>query len=203
MLISLDLWGTVISGNPEFSEKRYELIGNFFDDELPISYNEVVLKKNWYEVKKEADFLVENFGVQPDLHTLWAKLFSNLGIKLNNFNKIKEFNSLYQSLFLKYPPFFLNGCDYLKNNSNLCISSNTLFTQGKTLNKFLQSRGVNLPSKYSDCLNYSKPHSKMFWNTAYHIGDNSLTDGACEKYGIKFCNVNLKNAKQWVEELKN
>ena len=49
---------------------------------------------------------------------------------------------------------------------------------------------------FSDIVGVSKPNGKMFTfktNPKIHIGDNPITDGACEKYGIKFININDAN----------
>ena len=174
MKISLDFWNTICISNPEFSKARKLLCREYnVDIELINNY-----KQSYLELEKQ--------GVH-----IYRDSFMN--INLFNKEKYYAFLSDMNQLFLKYSPLpiykdvildILN----LKGDHQIYICSNTGLIHGDILYQYIWNE-LEIPKhmcKFSDQLGIAKPNKSMFFDTDWHIGDNEITDGGCQNYGIKF-----------------
>lgn len=89
--ISLDLWGTLITANPRFSEKRLEMFRKMSDKSESAILG--VLKSN-----------KETYGdTAVSTEFIFDLLKKNLGIPLS----ISAIMEAYYALFIQYPPFLI------------------------------------------------------------------------------------------------
>ncbi len=187
-LITFDLWGTLITNNPEFAVKRNEL---FHKHEL--GFTELKTSKSIFNSD-----IIEKYGIHVDRKLVYIDAFKNVDITIDEINEIIQKTD---ELFLKYPPLLIYKDTVTVLNMlidrgyTLGVCSNTLLVYSDVLKRCLCNalNGYNLffNMKFSDVTGYSKPHKEMFFADAkYHVGDNVLTDGACEQYGIKFIKIN-------------
>lgn len=189
--ISYDVWGTLLKSNPDFKMHQSDLAHQFSG----INPEDFLVMKD--VIKKEFDTIVEQTGIQPDRVEAYRRIFPDLSIK-----EINSFIYYSDKLFLAYPPELIPDSrqlmwDYLQEGFTPVISSNTVFIHGDVLGKIIWEE-FHIPMcqcNFSDILGVSKPNEKMFnfkIKPTMHVGDNPITDGACEKFGIKF--INIKDA---------
>lgn len=193
--ISFDLWVTLIAGNPQFKKEKCSLIRRYFA--LDLSDEEIL------EAFKRADLLLdkiqEKFLIQPEYYTAWSVVLNEIGLKCTTSAKIKSFLRIYNQLFLEYPPILLDDAQALFKklleikHLEICLLSNTILVQGKTLDKFIKTTVLKeVKAFYSDTY-YPKPDERAFKNLGIkpflHVGDNLIADGSCEDFGIEFYQV--------------
>lgn len=180
MMISIDLWGTLIKSSPTFQIRKLKLFNEYFDD------SDAHILRMIHETKIQLNSIIEVTGWQPELMIIWTLLFSKLKLRTGktvNWNLISEFNERYQDLVYNDPPIDYSDitAEYVKKLSelgDLRISSNTMFIEGDTLYNILERRYgalLTICAKFSDIERVAKPHLLMF-NSTYHIGDNMRTD---------------------------
>jgi putative hydrolase of the HAD superfamily len=184
--VSFDVWGTLLKSNDLFKYHQNKLAKNY-------GVNNFLEQKS--QIKKEVDQIIEKTGIHPDRFKLYQKIFQNYSIR-----DIQSFILESDQLFLKYPPHFIKkGVEKLEEFTKLnyipLISSNTVFIHSNILHQIIFNEFYIPKSNcnYSDILGVSKPNEDMFkfrFKPTYHIGDNIITDGSCEKYNIKFLNIN-------------
>lgn len=198
--ISFDFWGTLMVSNPNFKTAQQKLYKEFTGN------NPQIFADRRRGIKIELDALVEATGVQPK-----SEYFQRLLPELN-LKQIKEFNSYSEELFLKNPPILrepetdiieeLRRLDY-----RIYISSNTIFISGNILGKVIYDNFgiVKKNCNFSDLVGVSKPSKEMFdfeIKPTSHIGDNLITDGASENFGIKHYHINKEqNFNTFLENL--
>lgn len=198
--ISFDFWGTLMVSNPTFKKEQVKLAQEF------TSLNETrwLLAKN--SAKKELDDLVEKTGIHPPRMNTYTKLLSTF-----NLQEIKDFINYSNELFLKYPPLLrepetdivsiLREKDY-----RVYISSNTVLIYGDVLSKVIFDNFgiIRKNCNFSDEVGVSKPRKEMFdfnIKPTWHIGDNLITDGASENFGIKHYHINQQqNFKTFLQD---
>lgn len=182
--ISFDLWGTLIKSNPEYKEKRLDLIQQYTTmSRYEIQYNIDTIKKN-------IDVLVEKFGFHYNAEDIYFSIMNKCNINTTEVN-LKE---LCEDLFLKYPPVLIDNdlpelLKELAKNYTLVISSNTVLINGFYLERTLYGLGIIYSFNhafFSNEIGHSKPnplffkdvHSKLglLTNEIVHIGDNQKTD---------------------------
>lgn len=198
--ISFDVWGTLVKSNPQFKLEQYKLVKEYKD----ISWEDWTMKK--IIVKTEADDMVERLGVHLDRMELYGKLLTDLSGKDK-----KDFINYSNELFLKFPPILREpDCDLIsilkERDYRIYISSNTVLIYGDVLGKIIYDNFgiIKKNCNFSDQLGVSKPDGKMFQfpiKPDWHIGDNIITDGTSEKFGIKHYHINEKqNFKTFIDE---
>jgi FMN phosphatase YigB (HAD superfamily) len=197
MIISIDLWGTLIKGSPIFEKEKVKLVNDYFNfDEEP----EFILKC-FKDTKDELNAIIESTGWQPDENLIFSLLFSKLTRTTGHSWKkdyIETFMNRYQHLAHRYPPTIYspdteNYLSLLSRKAKLIASSNTMFLKGITMQLILQKIGIweyFQSALFSDEVGASKPSKDMFMvskelniSTDYHIGDNIYTDGASSDFG--------------------
>lgn len=203
--ISFDLWGTLIKANPEYSIKRIELIKKY-NPELLDEYITFVLKS----IKKDFDYLVEKYGIQHNINTLYSAIFTKLDIHYDAWDSlIKEL----EKTFIRNPPVLYDNniisvLSQLKNDGyRLILISNTLLISGEILYKSLPElfKFIN-NNYYSDEIGLSKPNINIFsmaYDNKYdiiHIGDNLITDiDGATNYGINTLHINGTSNKTIID----
>jgi len=205
MIITFDLWETLIKGSPKFKEERIKLVKKYcsFEDESPL-YDQII-DDIFKGVKNKENKVVEIYGNQPDTKSLVAKIFYVIQeTLLNKRNKIDldSFIRDHNNLMLDYPPIIIENTlevfeKLFNDNHKIGIVSNTMMTPGFVLREILSKNGVSKYLTYreifSDERGYSKPHNIFIHNADWHVGDNPITDGACIEYGIKYYQINSNN----------
>lgn len=186
MLISFDLWGTLIKANPIFFEKKVELTKEYFP-----SLSGESIKDAYKRTKLQLDSIIEKTGWQPEIGLIFSLLFAELGSTIHtDYDTQEEFSIRYQSLAIDYPPLIYSDetievLTRMEEHYKLCIASNTLLIEGSTMIMCLNQIGIRDLFKhklFSSTLLVSKPHPNMFGlKPDYHIGDNPITDGNVPK----------------------
>lgn len=181
MIISIDLWGTLIKSSPIFSQKRTELLKSYFPN---VTESEIVFQ--FKETKKYVDRIMDENSVQLTTSQIFFQFYSFL----SHLQKISEYdlwklNEEYQQLALEYPAVLFDEniaecLEKLSWNNTLVLSSNTSFITGETL-RIVLSKNLDILKKFftlnfSNELGYCKPDKRMYSNSLVHIGDNFKTD---------------------------
>ena len=191
--ISFDFWNTIVRPNPQFKEKRSELIGTLFNNqfskyEIDSAFSLIGKEYNDHQQSGNAAILPLDL-----LKTVIKAIDPN-----SNINLIESYNHI-NTLFLAYPPFiepsFYDIIDLInKKGKTSSITSNTAFISGSVIIKYLEN--CNLLHHFSftifsDEFGFGKPSSQIF-NHVYnelikyepakdrtnilHIGDNLESD---------------------------
>ncbi len=193
---SFDLWLTLIKSHPEFKAKRVELFSSFFDVKKPI--NEVAKIVKYYD--NLCNSINEITGGNIDTFEIYLLILNALKVNIKQLSKdhLNDFYQKSEDLFLEYKPVVIfenlhQFFDEIKNQGKtINILSNTGFIKGKTMRKFLMNENLNQYIDfhvYSDEMNCSKPHPKIFQEVknllpnqdldikqVLHIGDNPFAD---------------------------
>lgn len=183
IIVSIDLWGTLIKGSPKFKEEKCKLVQSYFPD-----YEINNIEKSFIKTKRVFDQIIERTGYQPEYNHLLYYLFSCFMIR-HQYRRIgiETFINLekdYAQLAIEHNPTIYNEqtINLLKEMSSqyqLTLSSNTLFLKGKTLRTIMDKINISkyfTEMNFSDECEVSKPHCIMYGNSKYHIGDNMRTD---------------------------
>ncbi|SEH40608.1 HAD family hydrolase [Chryseobacterium culicis] len=202
---SFDLWLTLIKSHPEFKAKRVGLFSSFFNVDKPIE--QVAKTVKYYD--DLCNTINEVTGGNIDTFEIYLMILNALDvdIKLLNKEKLNEFYTKSEDLFLEYRPvvIFENIHGFFENIKNqgktINILSNTGFIKGKTMRKFLIHENLDQYIDfhiYSDEINCSKPNPLIFQevknkikdqdvplNKILHIGDNPVADyQGAKKFGF-------------------
>ncbi|MDN4014836.1 HAD family hydrolase [Chryseobacterium gambrini] len=193
---SFDLWLTLIKSHPEFKAKRVELFSSFFDVKKPI--NEVAKVVKYYD--DLCNSINEITGGNIDTFEIYLLILNALEVNVKQLSKdhMNDFYQKSEDLFLEYKPVVIfenlhQFFDEIKNQGKtINILSNTGFIKGKTMRKFLRIENLDQYIDfhvYSDEMNCSKPHPKIFQEVknllpnqdldikqVLHIGDNPFAD---------------------------
>ncbi|QIY91005.1 HAD family hydrolase [Chryseobacterium gallinarum] len=178
---SFDLWLTLIKSHPEFKTKRVELFSSFFNVDKPIE--EVAKTVKYYD--DLCNSINEITGGNIDTFEIYLMILGSLNVDIASVNKEKlnEFYSKSEELFLEYKPvvIFENIHDFFENIKNqgktINILSNTGFIKGKTMRKFLIHENLDQYIDfhiYSDEINCSKPNPLIFQEVKNNIRDQDL-----------------------------
>lgn len=162
--ISFDFWNTIALPNPQFKEKRAQLIRSFFNGQ--VSNNEIDLA--FLKIGKEYNDWQElgNPTVSPlDLLESALKELRPDLIK----NSLHLHHSI-NNIFLEYPPViepsFFDLVVLMRNNGKTCsITSNTAFIPGAIIVMFLSNLRLLHHFEFiifSDEFGFGKPCDKVF-----------------------------------------
>jgi putative hydrolase of the HAD superfamily len=199
--LSFDLWGTLISPNPQFAEKRFELLRG-------------LSQKSDSEIHKIVHFIkttYDNAAVSSEY--VFNLLKNTLAIPLS----ITELMSRYSAVFGEYPPLLIEKdinamlAEAHKTHA-IHLISNTLMIKGYVLKDVLNERHEGIFNHFdsltfSDEVGVAKPDAAIyakaytFMNdvpkqTVLHIGDNRWTDfqGALD-FGFQAALVDFSESK--------
>lgn len=189
MNISFDFWGTLCESNPNFKQQQLILAQDLFKN---ITIDEI--KSNYKRCKSLSDTVVEEYGVHLDRTLMLSKIFDT-----HDFNLIDTYITESNKLFLDNPPFVINDISDIVQKHNCFVTSNTVLVYGDILSQIVYNNFGLSPKNmiFSDKVNVSKPSVKIFLSHGvkldYHLGDNLITDGSCEKIGINFMYLDKNN----------
>lgn len=189
-IISFDLWGTLIKGDPTFKDKKYE-----FFKMLGLTLNKDEFNSIFSQVDVQIDTLVETYGIQPHIDTVFAILLNRLGICHVSISDV--ISKYLQYFFYESNLFYLDDVEEvittLSDKYDLLLASNTVFIPGSLLMQKLPHIKNNFKYLlFSDEMLISKPLNLWSgWESdiVCHVGDNLVTDGSSEKYNIPFIHV--------------
>jgi putative hydrolase of the HAD superfamily len=199
--ISLDLWGTLIVANPNFSDKRLEMFRKMSHK----SDSEII------EVIKSNKVTYGDTAVSTEF--IFDLLKNALSIPLS----IEMIMDDYYTLFIQNPPFLIekdivSTIEKASQNHEIHLISNTLLVKGFVLKEAINKAHQNIFDHFdgltfSDEEGVAKPDTAIF-DIAYakmkviskssvlHIGDNKRTDfeGATQ-FGFQAALVDFKENK--------
>lgn len=210
--ISLDVWNTLITPNPEFANVRNATLADKFGVHVD------VIKRIHQRTKIACEHeLALKYGLAVSSIHIW-KLFIRYLAEDQNYPEINIRNKhsctvevdLYnkvQELFEKYPPIVLPVTieavrKIFEAGACLHIASNTNYICGYTMRSFLNKhfgQSTFRSYTYSDEVGIAKPSAAFFYhvllnmtNTNYdhfhapiHIGDDSKYDTGAASVGIR------------------
>lgn len=190
---SFDFWNTIAYSNPEFKQKRSELICQYLGNSISFDFINSAFEK----IGKDYNTLMESGSKIKPPEELLFSVAKELGIE--NKLTLELLSAEIDLLFLQYPPVIEQGfVEFLNKvllvNKTCSITSNTAFISGATIKKFLVNNNLLDCFKFtlfSDEVGFGKPHNKIFnllyantkqyydfidFNEVCHIGDNYLAD---------------------------
>lgn len=196
--ISFDVWGTLIESNPEFKDVQSRKFEEMFNVSKDIFTSEIKSSKKYY------DSFVEYHGLHIPREFIYHRAFPSLSL-----SDISEFIKVSDKLFREYPPYVKDGLDLelvhsLVRYQQVYVTSNTVMIYSNPLKYIVQDVAfVNTSNMiFSDMVGYSKPSKLIFRDDLdYHVGDNHITDGISDEYGIKFLDINNNEDIQILREL--
>lgn len=196
-LISLDVWNTLISPNPNYAQARDALFRS-----LPFDFDTV--KAAYREHKDGADRAAEERGEGLSVAATY-KTFA-LAVDPTGDLKPRRLQRLLEEAFISWAPVIRDDVvEALREveaaGVHLSIGSNTNFIRGAVLDHAALSK-MRVPwlfQVFSDVHEVSKPHPE-FWRVVkakaakhgidpseiVHVGDNKICDGGCQAHGIRF-----------------
>lgn len=202
MILSFDVWNTLLSANPEFKAARIQEIMRLSD--LP----KVTVQIKMRDTKRILDFMQEETGNAFTSLFCWKLFLKNCGYSgdIDSMAEILLDTSNY--LFTKHPPHFdvelVKVIRKMKKNmshiSAIVLVSNTNFVPGNVLwSTCFEHLDLFDNAYFSDQEGYAKPHFAAFtkgWpvclgygvpkGSIIHIGDTIATDGAAVEQGAEF-----------------
>jgi FMN phosphatase YigB (HAD superfamily) len=201
-ITNINLWGTLIKGNPQFNKAKLELTRKFIDKYVSYSVQEIEI--SFKDTKKYLNNIIESTGWMPEQKVMFKFLFFNI-CNERQIPNIEEYINDYQELALLHKPLIYSDetIEYLEKLSiitDLHLSSNTLLIESNTIIKILESYDMLKYFKqlnFSDQVGVSKPNRRMYGNANFHIGDNIITDFE-EPFKFKIRSY-LINNKDWTK----
>lgn len=182
LVVSIDLWGTLIKSSPLFVDAKVELTQKY----LGTNKNREHILRCFADTKKQWNDIIEHTGIQPQQEDIFKLLYSKVNGGYDDFSFINDYIKEYQHLAVNIIPDIYSDetIHYLEKISMQCVylnlSSNTMMINSNSLNSILDDLEIDIyfdRLKYSDELKVSKPNKQMYGNSKFHIGDNILTDG--------------------------
>ncbi len=206
--ISFDLWLTLIKSNPQFKQRRADLIAEVYN---PKNLSATQVLRQLHAV----DCVCNRYNEMNDCKITSETMYHRVLMKIGNDPEIltkdylNDLQSKIAQLLEKYPPVLLNEniLSILKKlklqGTTLNISSNTGYLEADDLVKPLEIMGISKHIDFcifSDQINTSKPSPvffkkitdkvKLLKNEVLHIGDNLKADyhGAI-KFGFQALHI--------------
>lgn len=218
--LSFDVWNTLLTANPLFTERRTQCISDHF--KMP----HVEAKQLYTQTKRFLDKSAEIGEICMSTDQCWQLLGKMAKVEGVDLAKLQaEVNVEFTQNLPFVNQDLINSLRQIKLDSNISmgILSNTNFITGETLSThiFNQWEVFNF-ELFSDETLAPKPSKKMFDLMHYeammstgtasfdkihilHIGDNKICDGAATKFGMSFLHVNdpadLANKLTQTEEM--
>lgn len=188
--ISLDVWGTLISPNPNYANARNKFLAKTFNTD------EETVAESYTETKR----IIENSTYVLDPFSCVGLLTSTLNKRVGK-DEIERILWELTELFNIHNPLVNHNIRYALNmlryeGYTISILSNTNFISGYTMLPFLSGRYGNVFdfSIFSDVVGMAKPDKRIFDmvcqksgkrpNEILHIGDSVEFDGAALNIGM-------------------
>lgn len=220
--VSFDAWMTLIKPNPYYAEARNLLLKSTVFPDIDVS--QVEFEYMVKHAKRFVDFSNEitgdNMPIKQAILLTAFQVYDRMPkekilLRIENFlKKLEKINKEYCPLW--YSDETKDVLSKIKSlGISMNLSCNTSFIEGRQLyeNKF-----CTLPPYimdfylFSDEVGFSKPHPVFFYeilirsekkaDEILHVGDNSYSDGGCQKIGIDFFQVHGDTGKTIEDVLK-
>lgn len=199
-MVSVDFWNTLVDpseGGDERYNARLTAIREVASQNGKNDLEEEQVANTFEQVSEHFSKIWLQDHVTPKPDMLTKKLLNHLGIKANN-GDVEDLSNRIQFSLLEGPPAVApNAADVLEQLSKkycLIIISDTMYTPGKVLRKYLEEKelsGFFSGYIFSDEMGFSKPDTRAFNEalkiagsepaTSFHIGDLEHTDIAGAK----------------------
>jgi len=212
--ISLDLWNTLITSNPEFSFARIKLLQESYLSD----FNSEEISQAIEVIGRNTDDINMKTGVSLRSESMYSDVLTQFGITAKE-NEISELYYQLEPQFLSNLPELMYPSDELiewfeklvSAGHTLNISSNTAYIKGSTLTKALSEIGIIDYFDFlifSDDIRCSKPSIKFFnhlvsecskrgisKNEIIHIGDSYEADIEGARWADIAC-IHVSDSKQ-------
>lgn len=183
MLITFDVWNTLIKYNPDVSKDRNRLIAEF------VGCSEDDVNSVYHDLKTQADKEAES-GICWTQEILYSCLLKNLGGIVGDWKAIRR---IVEDNFEKHPPFIhpelVTELKRLSRAHIFGIASNNNFISGEMINRvilrhlgvefmfMIHSADIGAAKPGAVFLNHYAAHVSMLRDPyTMHIGDNPVCD---------------------------
>lgn len=193
-MISIDFWNTIVEAESHGEIRRKVRIEAV--REIASNYNEEITLKEFKEAKRFASERFHNIWLNqhqtPTTHELVGYVLDHLNIKATEKEQQYLTKKFEESLW-EGPPKLSSGVNeiipQLARQHSLAIISDTMYSPGHVLRKFLEEKELSSYFKsfiFSDEAGYSKPDPRVYHQAldatdstiekSWHIGDRMDTD---------------------------
>jgi FMN phosphatase YigB (HAD superfamily) len=197
MILSFDVWNTLLSANPEFKTARIDAIVS--ETGLP----KIAVATKLRDTKRVLDFIQEDTGKAFTSLFCWKLFLKHVNYEGDIDEMGRTLLEISNTLFVRYPPSFdvelvkvirkmKKGMSHI---DEIVLVSNTNFVPGNLLwTTCFEHLDLFDSAFFSDQWGVGKPSEEAFargWplicgRKVIHVGDTIVTDGACTKYGAEF-----------------
>lgn len=211
MILSFDVWNTLLSANPEFKKARINRFSDMLGDEPD------KIAKELAATKRTLDFIQEKQGVAFDSLFCWKLFVNNMNITGDTQTLAEMLLEESNELFKDYPPQLdINLVKQIREMrkskmmgiTDIVLVSNTNFVPGKVLwETCFEHLDLFDKAYFSDQGGYGKPSMQAYamgWpdvrgKKIFHIGDTMATDGAAKEFGAEF--ILVKDPEDTLKQL--
>lgn len=204
--ISIDFWGTLCSGNKQYSAERLKLISAYTRVD-----NHELIKSAIKSVKNELFGVIDRTGLFFNGRYVCSAILSKLNCPVSE-TLVNTIVVELGELFIKHPPtltteLWHENLGRWRSKCHLWVLSNTMLIDGRHMRKAMMANGLYgyfAGSIFSDEEGFSKPNPLIYKkliqeigvvpSEILHIGDNQFTDIAGpETMGMKTILFNRKS----------
>lgn len=181
-VVSFDIFDTLITRKIYCPDDIFRLMNN------QISSN-IKLNKSFSTIRKEAENILRNEKMDPDIHQIYDKIRDLCHISDREKEKIKQMEILLEKKFLIPRYDMLELFNRLKENGNNIILVSDMYLTSDILKAILKNCGYDGYSKmYVSCEENLRKDKGNIWNmikekykdkSIIHVGDNEESD--CHK----------------------
>lgn len=202
--VSIDFWNTIViaeTNGEKRAARRIDALKELADTHR-LSINEVQIRDAHAYASKKFDEIWFGASRTPDSLELVGFTLESLGLDVS-IEEQKKLARIYEDSLLDGPPELAPGVEKaieaLSKQYNLGIISDTMFSPGRVLKNYLDTKGVGkyfTAFAFSNEVGVSKPHPDMYQKIlvdtgtglegSFHIGDIQPTDiKGAQAFGIK------------------
>lgn len=211
MILSFDVWNTLLSANPQFKVERIQEIMRISC--LPKIAVEIKMR----DTKRILDYIQESTGNAFSSLFCWKLFLKHSGYTGDVDAMAESLLDTSNYLFAKHPPIFnvelVKQIRKMRKSemmgiTDIVLVSNTNFVPGKVLWEICFEH-LDLFDKayFSDQGGYGKPSMQAYamgWpdvrgKKIFHIGDTLATDGAAKEFGAEF--ILVKDPEDTLKQL--
>lgn len=178
LLLSLDVWGTLILPNPRFDQRRLELLYDVLEC-APRGIGSAALAASFKLSKGETEAESERSGLHIGLEARIADLCARLGIPAPSNDEIQRLRTGQSRLLRQDPPLLLDPgiptflADVSASGRQVAVVSNLGLVCADDVRFALEAAGL-LPlldhQFFSDEMGVAKPNPDVFTRVTHHSG---------------------------------
>lgn len=209
--LTIDVWGTLIKSNPEYSTNKALYLKEKFG--LPHQIEDI--KKIWRKVDKYFDERDMTTGTYAHLSDRLLSVLAMLNITPLTAGNLEDLHEDICDIFMRYPPTCYTEdtlyclVEMSKLVESVTVISNTGTIQGSHILQVIDNLGLGKYIQgycFSDSIGYSKPNPQMFQvaikdcvpSEVLHVGDSIVADGlGAKRAGIKYFIINKTEYRIW------